>query len=78
MKVKSKKCKVKGSADYVSILHLASLTKEECGNPFLVFQEAFAERIPAEFEFFLCEILQLSLPPYTGESEIHLPFFLND
>lgn len=72
LKVKSKKWKVKGSADYGSILHLSSLTKEEYGNPFLVFQKAFAERTLEEFEFFLCEIIELSLSPCAEESDCDL------
>jgi hypothetical protein len=69
LKAKSKKWKVKESAGYESILHLASLTKEEYENPFLVFQKAFAVKTLEEFEFFLCEIVQLSLSPGEGESD---------
>ena len=69
LKVKSKKWKVKKSTGYASILHLASLTKEEYENPFIVFKKAFAEKTLEEFEFFLCEIVQLSLSPGEGESD---------
>lgn len=51
---------------------MASLTKEEYANPFVVFQKAFAEKTPGEFEFFLCEIVHLSLSPYTEEYDFDL------
>ncbi|WP_207915826.1 hypothetical protein [Flavobacterium caseinilyticum] len=37
------------------------LTKEEYENPFLVFKKAFAEKTIDEFEFFLFEVIHLSL-----------------
>jgi hypothetical protein len=58
---KSSKWKVKESAENWSILHQASLTAEEYVNPFIVFQNAFAEKTLDDFEFLLCEIVQLSL-----------------
>jgi hypothetical protein len=67
LKGKGKKWKTKGSADYESVLHLASLTKKEYENPFLVFQKAFAQKTLEEFEFFLCETLELSLSPFAEE-----------
>jgi hypothetical protein len=52
-----------------SILGQASLTSEEYQNPFLVFQKAFDEKTPNEFDFFLCEITHLSLSPFAEEFE---------
>jgi hypothetical protein len=72
LKVKSKKWKAKESTGYESILHLASLSKQEYENPFILFQKAFAEKTLEEFEFFLCEIVQLSLSPGEGESDCDL------
>ena len=63
---------MKESADYESIFHLSSLTKEEYENPFIVFQNAFDEKTLEEFEFFLCEIIELSLSPGDGESDCDL------
>jgi hypothetical protein len=64
---KSKKRKVKTSFRSETVFHLSSLTKEEYDNPFIVFQKAFDEKTHEEFEFFLCEILELSLSPYAGD-----------
>jgi hypothetical protein len=72
LKSKSKIWKVKESSDCKSKLHQASLTKEEYRDPFIVFQRAFAEKTPGEFEFFLCEIVHLSLSPYTEEFDFDL------
>jgi hypothetical protein len=72
LKVKSKKWQVKESAEWESILHLASLTKEEYNNPFIVFQKAFAENTPEEFEFFLGEIVHLSLSPCAEEFDFDM------
>ena len=63
MKSKRKKWHVKKSDKCESNLLLASLTKEEYNNPFIVFEKAFAEKTPEEFEFFLGEIVHLSLSP---------------
>ncbi|TRX38132.1 hypothetical protein FNW52_04310 [Flavobacterium sp. ZT3R18] len=64
---KSRKWKVKGSSENWSILHQASLTRVEYGDPFIVFQKAFVELTLDEFEFFLSEIVHLSLAPCTEE-----------
>lgn len=72
LKRKSRKWKVKGSGDYDSIVHLASLSKKEYKNPFLVFQNAFEEKTPEEFDFFLCETAQLSLSAHTEEFDFDL------
>ena len=70
---KSKKWKVtEVSAERRSVLSLASLTAEEYENPFIVFQNAFAEHSLADFEFFLCEIIHLSLRPTIVEFDSDL------
>jgi hypothetical protein len=48
------------------------LTKEEYANPFTVFQIAFAEKSLDEFEFFLCEIIHISLSPNVVEFDYDL------
>jgi hypothetical protein len=45
----------------ISILQQASLTREEYIDPFIVFENVFAEKSIGDFEFFLCEITHLSL-----------------
>lgn len=73
LQYKNKKWKVKElSSECRSILRLASLTKQEYINPFIVFQNAFAEKTLDDFEFFLCEITQLSLSPATVEYDYDL------
>lgn len=72
LQYKNKKWKVKKPSDCKSKLHLASLTMEEYENPFLVFQRAFAEKTIDEFEFFLFEIVHLSLSPCTEEFDYDL------
>lgn len=69
---KGKKWKVKPSSDCKSVLHQASLTKEEYADPFMVFQMAFAAQTLEDFEFFLSEITHLSLSPYTVEFDTDL------
>jgi len=69
---KSKKWKVKPSLRCETAFQLSSLTKEEYDNPFMVFQKAFDEKTPKEFEFFLCLIVELSLSPYAGDPESDL------
>ena len=84
LKGKSKKWKVKESSRSDTVYHLSSLTKEEYDNPFLVLQNAFKEKTLQQFEFFLCEIMELSLSPYAGDPDsdlttpyIHLIKMLN-
>ena len=72
LQYKRKKWKVKQSSDCKSILHQGSLTKEEYANPFTVFQIAFAENSLDEFEFFLCEIIHISLSPNIVEFDYDL------
>jgi hypothetical protein len=69
LKGKSKKWKLKDSARCEKVFHLSSLAKEEYDNPFLVLQKAFEEKTLQEFEFFLCEITELSLSPYSGDPD---------
>ncbi len=61
LQFKSKKWKVKEESDCKSILHQASLTKEEYANPFIVFQKAFADKTLEEYQYFLCEVVHLAL-----------------
>ena len=72
MQYKNKKWKVKNASDCKSKLHLASLTKEEYENPFLVFKKAFAEKTIDEFEFFVFEVIHLSLSRCTEEFDCDL------
>ncbi|MBF4518735.1 hypothetical protein IRZ71_20460 [Flavobacterium sp. ANB] len=69
---KSSKWKVKESVRTEDVFHLTSLTKQEYDNPFTVFQKAFAEKTLKEFEFFLSEIVSLSLSPCKGDGDIDL------
>lgn len=69
LKRKSRKWQAKGSGHYTSIVHLASLSKNEYKNPFQVFEKAFEQRSLEQFEFFLCEIVHLSLSPHAVESD---------
>ena len=63
---------MKESSRGETVFHLSSLTKEEYDNPFLVLQNAFAEKTLQEFEFFLCETIELSLSPYGGDPDSDL------
>lgn len=63
LQFKGKKWKVKETSEACSILHRASLTKEEYRDPFIVFQKAFDERTLDQYEFFLCEMVHLALFP---------------
>lgn len=63
VKGKGKKWKVNPSVRTENVFHLSSLTKEEHDNPFLALKNAFQERTLQEFEFFLYEIIELSLSP---------------
>nr|WP_315224500.1 hypothetical protein [uncultured Flavobacterium sp.] len=76
LKDKNKKWKVKDSPRSETIFHLSSLTKEEYDNPFLALQNAFGERTMQQFEFFLCEITELSLSPYyvNPDSDLATPY----
>lgn len=69
---KSRKWKVKDSTRSETVFHLSSLTKQEYDNPFVVFQKAFEEQTLKQFEFFLCEIVYLSLSSYSGHSDFDL------
>jgi len=66
---KSKKWKVKTSLRSETVFHLSSLTKEEYDNPFMVFQKAFELKSLEAFEMFLYQILELSLSPYSSDSD---------
>lgn len=66
---KSKKWKVKEALRSETLFHLSSLTKEEYDNPFMVFQKTFDVKTLEQFEFFLSEIVRLSLSPQAGEPD---------
>ncbi|MFB3386064.1 hypothetical protein [Flavobacterium sp. LAR06] len=72
LKEKGNKWKVKESSRCETVFHLSSLTKEEFDNPFLVLQNAFEKRTLQQFEFFLCEITELSLSPFAGDPDSDL------
>lgn len=67
LQFKSVKWKVAAPSGCASVLHQASLTREEYNDPCLVFRNAFAAKTLSEFEFFLCEAVELSLSPYTDD-----------
>lgn len=66
---KSKKWRVKESLRSETVFHFTSLTKEEYENPFMVFKKAFDEKTLEQFEFFLSEIVRLSLSPQAGDPD---------
>jgi len=72
LKEKSKKWKIKESSRCEIVFHLSSLTKEEYDNPFLVLKNAFEVKTLQEFEFFLSEIMELSLSPYACDPDYDL------
>lgn len=64
LQVKSKKWKVmQTNSDCKSVLHQASMNKEEYQNPFIVFHNAFTENSLHELENKLAEIVYLALLP---------------
>ena len=73
---KSKKWQVMASLHNETVFHLSSLTKEEYEDPFIVFQKAFGEKTPEEFESFLCLILELSTSPNAQDpySDLTIPY----
>ncbi|OHT44205.1 hypothetical protein [Flavobacterium tructae] len=73
---KSKKWQVMASLHNETVFHLSSLTKEEYEDPFIVFQKAFDEKTPEEFESFLCLILELSTSPNAQDpySDLTIPY----
>ncbi|RUT67853.1 hypothetical protein D0817_24250 [Flavobacterium cupreum] len=75
LREKSKKWKVKASLPSETVSQLSSLTKEEYENPFSVFQKAFNEKTPEEFEFFLREIVRLSLSPQAEDADTDLTIY---
>lgn len=72
LKSKSKKWKVRKAPEKWSILEQASLTSEEYQNPFIVFENSFTETALEEYDFFLCEIIHLSLSPFGEEFDYDL------
>jgi len=69
---KAKKWKVKEAPEEWHIISQASLNKEEYENPFLVFEKAFERKTLEEYEFFLSEIVHVSLSPYKEEFDYDL------
>ncbi|MBS7253980.1 hypothetical protein KHA98_08360 [Flavobacterium branchiicola] len=67
LKDKSKKWMLKESLRSETVFRFSSLTKEEYDNPFIVFQKAFKEKPPEEFELFLRQITELSLSPHADD-----------
>jgi len=55
------KCKPTEPYEWKSSLHQASLSRDEYNNPFLVFERAFKEKTFEEYDFFLSEVVHLSL-----------------
>ena len=72
LQFKSKKLKVKKAPKEWQIISQASLTQEEYENPFLVFEKAFESKTLGEYEFFLNEIVHVSLSPYKEEFDYDL------
>lgn len=66
---KSKKWKIKESLHSETTFEPCSLTKQECDNPFSTFQNAFDEKTLEEFDFFLCQVQELSLSPHTADPD---------
>lgn len=69
---KAKKWKVKEAPEEWQIISQASLNKEEYEDPFLVFEKAFECKTLEEYEFFLNEIVHVSLSPYKEEFDYDL------
>lgn len=69
---KTKKWRVKEVPEEWQIISQASLNKEEYEDPFLVFQKAFECKTLEEYEFFLNEIVHVSLSPYKEEFDYDL------
>lgn len=63
----STKWKVAALSGCNSVLHQASLTKEEYHEPCLVFRKAFAVKTLDDFEAFFSEAVELALSPYTDD-----------
>lgn len=69
---KSKHYKVKKAPKQWSIICQASLSSEEYQNPFLVFEKAFEYKTLEDYEFFLHEIVHVSLSPFKEEFDYDL------
>jgi len=63
----STRWKVAAPSGCNSVLHQASLTKEEYHDPCLVFCNAFAVKTLENFEAFFSEAVELALSPYTDD-----------
>lgn len=72
LKFKAKKWKMKKAPVEWQIMSQASLSKEEYENPLLVFEKAFETKTLEEYEFFLTEIVHVSLSPYKEEFDYDL------
>lgn len=69
---KSKQYKVKKAPKQWSIICQASLSSEEYQNPFLAFEKAFEYKTLEDYEFFLHEIVHVSLSPFKEEFDYDL------
>ena len=69
---KAKRWEVKKAPKEWQIISQGSLNKEEYQNPFLVFDKAFECKTLEEFEFFLNEIVHVSLSPYKEQFDYDL------
>lgn len=67
LQFKSIKWKVAAPSGCNSVLHQASLTKEEYHDPCVVFRNAFAVKTIDDFEAFFSEAVELALTPYTDD-----------
>jgi len=67
LQFKSKKWKLAAPSGCTSILHQASLSRDEFRDPCLVFRNAFADKTLDEFEAFFSEAVELALSPYTDD-----------
>jgi len=69
---KAKRWEVKKASKDWLIISQGSLNKEEYQNPFLVFEKAFECKTLEEYEFFLNEIVHVSLSPYKEQFDYDL------
>ncbi|WP_157485851.1 hypothetical protein [Flavobacterium soli] len=72
----TKKWQVKEGILCISVLHQASLDKQEYADPLSVFRNAFATHTSGHYENFLCELVHLALCPYddSGGYDLLTPY----
>ena len=73
---KIRKWQVMEGSRCTSVLHQASLDKQEYADPLSVFRNAFAVHTCGHYENFLCELVHLALCPYddTGGYDLLTPY----